>query len=142
MSERFRRTRIVQAADTDENQHVNNAVWVHFVVELAAAHAESVGWSYAQVRDLGAIWIVRRHEIDYHGQARAGDEIVEETWVESIKGARSIRCAEFSYAGDGATLLSSTTVWAFVDVLTQRPKRLPAEIVSAFGGNPSTSRAR
>ncbi len=128
----FRRVRSVVEADIDALGHVNNAVWVRFIVELADAHSRANGFDWKRVRKLGGMWIVRRHEIDYRLPALPGEEIVEETWVASMKGARSVRQCRFSRAGDGALLLTSKTHWAFVDPDTQRPRRIAREITEAF----------
>lgn len=128
----FRRTRRVEPGDIDELGHVNNVRWVAFVGELAGAHASKGGADNDALRESGAIWIVRRHEIDYHRSALPGEEIVEETWVEELTGARSVRCSRFTRAADGALLVSAKTTWAYVDAVTQRPKRIPAELLARF----------
>ena len=60
------------------------------------------------------------------------DELVEETWVESMRGARSLRASRISRAVDGACLVEGLTTWAFVDASTQRPRRIPADWIAAF----------
>ena len=128
----FRRTRTVTPEDCDELGHVNNVRWVAFVAELAGAHASRRGSDNETVREQGAIWIVRKHEIDYHRSALPGEEIVEETWVEAMSGARSVRHSRFSRPADGEVLVSAITTWAFVDAQTQRPRRIPAELRARF----------
>jgi len=128
----FKRTRVIAATDCDELGHVNNVRWVGFVGELAGAHALRRGSDNDTVRDQGALWIVRRHEIDYHRSALPGQTIVEETWVESMSGARSIRHSRFTLETGGELLVSAITTWAFVDSVTQRPRRIPAEMIARF----------
>ncbi len=128
----FRRTRTVEPKHIDHLGHVNNAVWLRFVVALAEAHASAAGFGFERVRALGGLWIVRRHEIDYDAPAFAGDELVEETWVEAMKGARSVRCCRFARPRDGELLLRARTTWAYCDFASQRPRRIPAELLSAF----------
>ena len=94
----FRRSRVVQARDLDALDHVNNVVWVRFVVELANAHSCSVGLDLDTLRGLGGVWVVQRHELDYHRAAGLGDEIDEATWVSEMRGARCLRHAS---AGPG-----------------------------------------
>ena len=134
MSERaFRRRRVVRQDDVDGLGHVNNTVWVKFIVDLAAAHSAARGFDGRTVRALGGQWIVRRHEIDYHRSALLGEEIEEETRVESMKGARSVRMSRFTRPADGAEYVTAVTQWAFTDRDTQRPRRIPAEILKEFG---------
>ena len=85
------------------------------------------------MHEQGALWIVRRHELDSHANTASGDEIAEETWVESMRGARSIRNSRFTRPGDGARLVTARTQWAFVDAATLRPRRIPAELSRLYG---------
>jgi acyl-CoA thioester hydrolase len=128
----FRRRRVVNDEDVDFLGHVNNTVWVHFIVQLAEAHSSSLGFDWEATRAQGGLWIVRRHEIDYHRPAHPGQELIEETWIHSIRGARSIRHARFTLADDGSLLVSSVTQWAFCDSETQRPKRVPKELLERY----------
>jgi acyl-CoA thioester hydrolase len=128
----FRRSRTVVTEDIDALGHVNNTVWVRFIVELADAHSRAQGFDWKRVRSLGGLWIVRRHEIDYDLPALPGEDLVEETWVESMRGARSVRRARFTRARDATVLVRSRTDWAFVDWETHRPRRIPKAILEGF----------
>jgi len=128
----FRRSRLVNDEDVDFLGHVNNTVWVDFIVRLAEAHSSSLGLDWQTIRAHGGLWIVRRHEIDYHRPAHPGQELIEETWIRSIRGARSIRHARFTLAKDGSVLVSSVTQWAFCDPVTQRPKRVPKPLLERY----------
>jgi acyl-CoA thioester hydrolase len=128
----FRRTRTIAPQDIDELGHVNNVRWVQFVAELATAHAVRHGSDLDALRSRGALWIVRRHEVDYHRPALPGEEIVEETWVEKMTGAKSERHSRFTRAADGTLLVSAVTIWAYVDAKTLRPTRIPETIRSRF----------
>ncbi len=132
----YRRQRVVAAEDVDGLGHVNNTVWVRFIVELADAHSSARGFDWRTVRALGGQWIVRRHEIDYLRSALRGEEIVEETWVASIRGARSVRRCRFTRPSDGLEYVTSTTQWAFTDKETQKPRRIPPEIKKVFAQSP------
>ncbi len=128
----FRRRRVVKEEDVDLLGHVNNTVWVGFIVRLAEAHSTSLGFDWQTIRSQGGLWIVRRHEIDYHRPALPGQELIEETWIHSIKGARSIRHARFTLADDGSVLVSAVTQWAFCDPVTQKPKRVPKHMLEVY----------
>jgi acyl-CoA thioester hydrolase len=128
----FRRRRVVSADDLDVLGHVNNAVWVRFVVELAEAHSRAVGLDLRTLRRLGGVWVVQRHEIDYLRPAGPEQEMVEETWVSQMRGARCLRHARFHLAPGDTLLVRATTTWAFVDPESGRPRRLPAEVTRRF----------
>src|SRR5690348_13498736 len=62
----------------DELGHVNNAVWVQWIQQVAVAHWQAVA-DPAQ-RD-AYYWVIVRHEIDYLRAAHEGDRIAARTWV-------------------------------------------------------------
>jgi acyl-CoA thioester hydrolase len=127
----FRRTRTVAPRDIDLLGHVNNLVWVRYVVELAVAHADALGVGFEATRALGGIWIVRRHDVLYHANVEAGATIREATWISKLRGASSLRHVRFESAA-GELLVEATTEWAYVDASTLRPRRVPAELRSRF----------
>ena len=128
----FRRRRTVVDRDLDALEHVNNVVWLRFVMELAHAHSEAVGLDLPRLRELGGVWVVQRHELDYHRPAELGDEILEETWVSKIAGARSVRHARLRSVREGSLHIEAVTKWAFVDPASGRPRRLPREVIDCF----------
>src|SRR5437868_3733880 len=83
MPERFAISIIPEASDIDELGHVSNLVYLRWVLDVAMAHTRAVGWDFAQYRALGAVFMVRRHEIDYVGQVTLGQTLRAETWVDS-----------------------------------------------------------
>ena len=113
----------------DELGHVNNAVWVQWIQEVALAHWYSVADPAHQD---AYIWVVVRHEIDYLRPAFDGDVLTGRTWVgEAPKGARFDRHMEFVGA-DGKVRVRAVTQWAIIDKAASRPIRVPAEVVAPF----------
>jgi acyl-CoA thioester hydrolase len=127
----FRRTRQVGPRDVDLLGHVNNVVWVRFVVELAEAHAAALGLDFHAMREQGGIWIVRRHDVLYHGNVPLGATLRETTWVSAMRAALSRRHARFEDA-TGRLLVESETDWAYVDAATLRPRRIPSAVRDRF----------
>ena len=127
----FRRDRIVAPRDIDLLGHVNNVVWVRYVVELAGAHADALGVGFEATKARGGIWIVRRHDITYQANVPGGATIRETTWISSLRGALSLRHARFDSEA-GVRLVEATTEWAYVDATTLRPRRVPPEVRERF----------
>ena len=125
--------RIVAPADAiDELGHVNNAVWVQWIQEVALAHWYSVA-DPAHQDDY--IWVVVRHEIDYLRPAFEGEVLNGRTWVgEAPKGARFDRHMEF-VGEDGKVRVRATTQWAIIDKAARRPIRVPPEVIAPFMGD-------
>ena len=120
-----------QSGDIDELGHVNNAVWVQWIQEVALGHWYSVATPDHQAR---FIWVVVRHEIDYLRPAIDGETVTGRTWVgKAPKGARFDRHMEFVGA-DGKVKVRAITQWAIIDVAAGRPIRVPAEVIAPFMG--------
>lgn len=114
--------------DLDERAHVNNAVYVKWVQQVAVAHWRTI----APAKDQEALaWVLLRHEIDYLRAAVLGDELVLCTWVGEASGLSFERHTEIR-AGDGTVVARSRTVWCPVDARTGRPRRVSNEVRRLF----------
>jgi acyl-CoA thioester hydrolase len=113
----------------DELGHVNNAVWVQWVQQVAVAHWDAVA---DPAHKAAYFWVVVRHEIDYLRAAHEGDQVMARTWVgEAPHGARFDRFVEFTGA-DGKVCVRCRTEWAIIDKALERPIRVPAEVIAPF----------
>jgi len=115
--------------DIDELGHVNNAVWVRWIQDLATSHWYAVAPPDHVDR---YIWVVTRHEIDYLRAVLPGETVTGRTWVgEAPKGARFDRHMEFT-GEDGKVRVRAKTTWAIIDKATGRPLRVPPEVAAPF----------
>ncbi len=113
----------------DELGHVNNAVWVQWMEQVAVAHWRSVADPEHQD---DYFWVVVRHEIDYLRAVLEGERITARTWVgDEPKGARFDRNMEF-VGEDGKPRVKARTQWAIIDKASGRPIRVPPEVVAPF----------
>jgi acyl-CoA thioester hydrolase len=129
VSNRFSLTFTAQPEHIDENGHVNNAVWVQWMEQIATTH-----WLRdAQPAHVEAYaWVVTRHEIDYRGNVGLGDEVSGETEIrEGPSGARFDRHFTFSNAA-GKPIVRAKTTWAMIDRATGRVMRVPPEVTAPF----------
>jgi len=115
--------------DIDELGHVNNAVWVRWIQDMATAHWQAVAPQDAIER---YIWVVTRHEIDYRGNVGVGETVTGHTWIsEPPKGARFWRNVRFT-GPDGAIKVAAKTNWAIIERSSGRPVRVPADLAALF----------
>lgn len=116
-------------ADIDELGHVNNAVWVRWIQDIATAHWDAVA---PPEHRAAYVWVVTRHEIDYRGNVQAGETVTGETWVpDPPKGARFDRHVRFIGA-DGKPVVEAITTWALLDRATGRLLRVRPDIAAPF----------
>ena len=118
-----------KAEHIDELGHVNNAVWVQWIQEVALAHWYSVA---DPAHQYDYIWVVVRHEIDYLRAVVEGETVTGRTWVgEAAKGARFDREMEF-VGEDGKVRVRARTTWAIIDKAVGRPIRVPPDVMAPF----------
>lgn len=143
----------VRFQECDPLGHVNNAVYLTYLEQVAIDHASAVGWSSAILsRETGAVFVARKHEIEYLRPARDGDLLQVRTWPQEMRGARGERVYDISRVeGDRAGLVDrllaaeeliplpksdilvrARTEWAFMNVTTGRPARIPATVTNDF----------
>ncbi len=147
----------VRHYEADAVGHVNNAVYLHYLEQAAIEHSAAVGYPLGRYREMGALFIVRRHEIEYLRPASPGDVLEVVTWVAEIRGPRAVRAYEVYRYGQAASdvgtiavppdsllpathvpasepLVRARTQWVYVDLDSGRPLRPPAELIGAFVG--------
>ncbi len=117
----------VEEHHIDNLNHVNNAVYLQWVQEVAYLH-----WNVLAPKEIkdASVWMVLRHEIDYLQQAYINDDITIYTWIDESKGAKSIRIVHI-YCKE-KLLTTSKTTFCLLDKERLRPKRITPEILQLF----------
>lgn len=129
MSNRHALTFTAGPEHIDELGHVNNAVWVDWIQQIATAHWTSVA---APEHQAAYVWVVTRHEIDYRDNVGLGGSVSAETFIpEGPTGARFDRCVEFRNAA-GKIIVSARTTWAIIDRASGRIQRVPTDVAEPF----------
>ena len=129
----FEHKRTVKPEDLDELDHVNNAVYLRYVEDCARAHAEQKGFTLEAFKNSGVLPVVRRHEITYHAPATLGDTLVISTEVIQLGGAKAVRHNKVKLEKNDVLLVEVLTDWVWLDPESKRPKRVPQEVLTAFG---------
>ena len=121
----------VSPEDIDELGHAGNVRWVQWLSDAAAAHSRSIGLDLASYREMGVLWVVRKHEIEYLGEAKEGERLEAVTWVDSLRGATSLRRTIFRRGSQ--VLARAATTWVLVSMTTGRPTRIPKDLLARYG---------
>lgn len=125
----FDQTRVVQASEIDELNHVNNVVYLAWVNDIAVAHWN---WLTTEAMRRRWIWVALRHEIDYKAEALLGETIRVRTWTGIARGLRYARHTRI-YRAHGDLLTEALSYWCPIDAQTRKPARPPAEVANLFG---------
>ncbi|MCA9833108.1 MAG: acyl-CoA thioesterase [Thermomicrobiales bacterium] len=143
----------VRFSECDPLGHVNNAVYLNYLEQAAIDHASALGWSSKELTaEAGAVFVARKHEITYRQPAYEGDTLLVCTWPTEMRGARGMRSYTISrFTGDvsgwvdrvvpfedmpeiatGDLLVTANTEWAFMNVTSGRPARIPEIVAKDF----------
>jgi acyl-CoA thioester hydrolase len=119
----------VLAEDIDEQDHVNNTVYLRWVQNAAVAHWRALASEQAQ-REIR--WVVVRHEIDYKASGSRGEDLILRTWVGEATRLRFERFTEIIRASDQLLLAKARTIWVPMSVTNGKPTRVSAEVRERF----------
>lgn len=119
----------VQPGDIDEQNHVNNTVYLRWVQDVAVAHWRALASPEAQ-EAIG--WVVLRHEIDYKAAAALDDEIILHTWVGKATRLTFERFTEIRRKSDRQLFSQARTLWCPISTQTGRPMRVSDDVRAQF----------
>jgi acyl-CoA thioester hydrolase len=122
----------VNSAEIDWQRHANNIFYLHWFLDAAIAHSDVQGWNQQRYLDLGMAWVAKSHFIEYHAPAFEGDALLIRTWISEFRRVTSQRRYEIRRAGDEVIVATAESKWAFVDVESGAPRRIPDEVQQAF----------
>lgn len=128
MPNTYQKSLTVTDKHLDDQNHVNNVVYLQWVQEIAKEH-----WELKTTQEIedAYFWVVVEHTIKYKDQAYLGDKLDVKTYVDRNEGVRSYRYVNI-YRED-KLLVETMTTWCLIDKKRNRPTRVPTEISALFG---------
>lgn len=143
----------VRFNECDPMGHLNNANYLTYLEQVAFdAIAAADMDRFTLVERYGALFVVRKHEVTYHQPALEDEWLLIRSWGNNIRAARAWREYSVSrFTGDPASIVqgqvpigelpevdrkeivvSAETEFAFMNVTTGRPTRVPEAFTNYF----------
>lgn len=122
----------VRQYELDQNGHVNNAVYLNWIEQVAVDHVESLGLGREWAAQQGGGWVVREHRIVYHRPVVLGDVVLVTTVPQELRGVTGLRRTEINRESDGVLMTEADTVWVWVRARDGRPMRIPVDLLQRF----------
>ena len=122
----------VRQYELDVLGHVNNAVYLNWVEQVAIDHVEALGFGRSWATERGGAWVVREHHITYHRPVEYGDVVLVTTLPQEIGGVRGLRRSELHRESDGALTTEVLTQWIWIRTSDGRPTRVPPDLLQLF----------
>ncbi len=129
MPHHFENTLLVLPEHLDNLNHVNNVIYVQFMQDIAIQHWFSV--SPPEMNE-EIVWVVKRHEIDYHAPAFLGDELLLKTYTGACTAVTWDRHCEIIRTSDNRKIITSKSTWVCLDKQTGRPRKIDESIQAVF----------
>ena len=113
--------------DIDFMGHVNNARYLGWVQDAVLGH-----WNKLAPADAvaGRLWVALKHEITYRKPAFLEDDVIANTVLEKVAGARAFYRTVIARGEEVLAEISSS--WCCVDAKTLRPARIGEDIARFF----------
>lgn len=130
----FLMTRTAQPEECDELGHVNNAVYVQWIQDVATRH-----WFLVASGALAEnhVWVCLRHEIDYREPVLPGEHVEVRTWLGRRMGPRFDRHTDIRKPGSVRGSVRALTTWVMIDKASGKPRRVGDDVLEAFGLDPA-----
>jgi acyl-CoA thioester hydrolase len=122
----------VRTFELDSNGHVNNAVYLNYAEQVAAEHAEALGFGREWTERHQVAWAVREHHVVYHRPAEYRDLLRLTTRVQAMSGVRATRHTTIRREPGGELLAEITTQWVCLKLPEQRPTRIPSDLMDRY----------
>lgn len=116
----------------DSLNHVNNEIYIKWLMEAATAHSTELGYPMEKYLADKACFVVRRHEVDYLAPAYFGEELVLETWILDMQATKTYRIYRIKRIQDNKVLIEAKTLWVYISLESGKAIEIPAELRTAF----------
>lgn len=109
--------------------HVNNLVYLEWVLDIAVAH-----WRHATPEELrrDMLWVVRRHEVEYKASALLGEQLLVRTWIDEATRLTFKRKTLILRERDARTLVTAMTTWCPIDTQSRKLRAVDDAVRGCF----------
>lgn len=126
------RTFRVRHYECDAYGHVNHAHYLRYMQESALDASAAAGYDMDWYAAHNRLWLIRQTDITYLRPLQYGDSVIVKTWVEDFRRIRSRRAYEMRLADSDEKVAEASTDWIYLNSETNRPVRIPDELIGAF----------
>ncbi len=124
--------RRVEWHDLDPVQHVNNAMYMSYLVETAWRFGNAVNWSWERIKNAGFGVVARQTQIEYLQAASYGDELEISTWLSGVKRSAVNRHFIIRRIKDGELIVRANSLYVCFDLATGHARRIPVDFLAIF----------
>jgi acyl-CoA thioester hydrolase len=105
---------------------------MRYAQEAAFEASASAGYDHERYTEIGQFWLIRETALECFHPLHRDDLVEVRTYVADFRRVRSRRAYEFRLAGTDGLVARAHTDWVFLHRETQRPTKIPPEMMTAF----------
>lgn len=127
----FRTTRRIYFYEMDQYRHVNNAVYLNYLEQAAIDACADAGFDLSRLDEMGGLFIIRQHDIEYLRPARYGDSLDIATWISQLTTSSLLRHTTMHIHG-GDLAIRAQTRWVWIDLARRASAPIPDALLATL----------
>jgi acyl-CoA thioester hydrolase len=124
--------RVVEWADLDQMEHVNNAIYLDYVDEATAQDFATRGWNPVELKNQNRMVTTRRVHIQYQSPALWCETLNINTYPLSLHESGGSCCVSIIRATDGTAIAECIVDWEMLNSQTGQPCPLPIDLAASL----------
>lgn len=118
----FSETHQLNYSQTYPNRSLKYPELTNLLQNAAANHTDFAKLGFDDLQQHDQAWVMSRFRIEIEEMPQLNDEIVIDTWVEVLRGPKSIR--NFTVTRQSKKLVGASSLWAVFNTKKRRPEAL------------------
>lgn len=124
---------MVRSYETGPGDIVRPSTLLRYMEYLATRHSAALGYGHAWYEERGEAFVVREMRLHVASPARMDQMLTCATWVADWKKVQAIRDYAIWHADTGQPVARASARWAYIDLSSGRPRRIPEAVAGNIG---------
>ncbi len=116
--------------EVDYKNQLKESVLLNFLQDIAAEHAEVLGFGYSFISDKNLGWFLLKYHLKVYNWPKNIDKITIKTWPRGVYKLSCIRDFEI-YSPSGEKIAAVSSSWVLIDLATKKITQ-PYKILNPF----------
>ncbi|MGN0484759.1 MAG: acyl-[acyl-carrier-protein] thioesterase [Lachnospiraceae bacterium] len=121
----------VRYSESDANQKMKAVAILNYFQDVTTFESTDLGFDLDKIAEMGAAWMVSSWQLGINRYPVFGEKIIIHTWPYDFKGFLGYR--NFTMENEkGEVLAYASSIWMYMDLIKQKPTRIPKEVSDAY----------
>ena len=121
----------IRYSETDKNEELTLPAIIDYFQDVAIFHSEDIGAGGRALKEFGQAWVLSSWQIEIEKLPVYAQRVKISTMPYEFKGVTGNRNCLISDE-DGNIMVKANSVWAYMDMIKQRPVRVPDFVLERF----------